>query len=120
MVMYGLAAGPGRLVVGAGPYAAVAISGTINGEAINFDTSNFRKHDLGATASLGYELPRGLTFSAYYTHGLTNFSKNSTPDIASLNPSNPSVALDPSVFGGTLRNRSFGFSVGYFLASGHK
>ncbi|WP_375447294.1 porin family protein [uncultured Fibrella sp.] len=115
MVTYGFEAGPGRLVVGAGPYAAVAVGGTINGESINFDTSNFHKHDLGATASLGYELPVGLTFSAYYTHGLTNFSKNSTPNFAALNPTNPTASLDPSAFGGTLRNRSYGISIGYFL-----
>ena len=116
-VMCGLELGPGRLVVGAGPYAAVAVGGSINGEAINFNTGNFRKYDLGATGSLGYELPMGLTFSAYYTHGLTNFSKNSTPNLSSLNPTNPPASLDPSAFGGTLQNRSFGVSVGYFLRS---
>ena len=115
MVMYGLAAGPGRLVVGAGPYAAVAVGGSVNGAAINFDTGNFRKYDLGATGSLGYELPMGLTFSAYYAHGLTNYSKNSTPNLSSLNPANPSASLDPAAFGGTLRNRSYGFSLGYFF-----
>ena len=115
MVMYGLKAGPGRLVVGAGPYAAVAVGGSVNGAAINFDTGNFRKYDLGTTGSLGYELPTGLTFSAYYAHGLTNYSKNSTPNLSSLNPANPSASLDPSAFGGTLRNRSYGLSVGYFF-----
>ena len=117
MVMYGFGAGPGRLVVGAGPYAALAVGGTINGEPINFDTSNFRKHDLGVTASLGYELPVGLRVSAYYAYGLTNFSKNSTPNFAALNPTNPTASLDPSAFGGTLRNRSYGISIGYFLRS---
>lgn len=115
MAMYGFKARPGRLVVGAGPYAAVAVGGTINGEPINFDTSNFRKHDLGVTASLGYELPVGLTVSAYYAHGLTNYSKNSTPNFAALNPTNPTASLDPSAFGGTLHNRSYGISIGYFI-----
>lgn len=115
MLMYGFGVGPGRLVVGAGPYAAVAVSGTINGEPITFSTTGFRKHDLGATASLGYELPIGLTISAYYAHGLTNFSRNATPNLAAFNPANPTASLDPSAFGGTLRNRSYGLAVGYFL-----
>jgi len=115
MVMYGLEVGPGRLVIGAGPYAAVAIGGSVNGEPINFDTSNFRKHDLGATASLGYDWPSGLSLSGYYAHGLTNFSRNSTPNLSSLNPSNPTTSLDPSAFGGTLRNRGYGVTVGYFF-----
>lgn len=117
MLMYGFGAGPGRLVVGAGPYAAVAVSGTINGEPITFNTNGFRKHDLGATASLGYELPIGLTISAYYAHGLTNFSRNATPNLAAFNPANPTASLDPSAFGGTLQNRSYGLSIGYFLKS---
>ncbi|MEZ0538476.1 porin family protein [Fibrella arboris] len=118
LATYSLDAGPGQLVVGAGPYAAVAVGGTINGEPINFDTSSFRKHDLGVTASLGYELPMGLTLSAYYAHGLTNFSKNATPNLASLNPTNPTASLDPSAFGGTLRNRSYGLTIGYFFGGG--
>ncbi|ARK10447.1 porin family protein [Fibrivirga algicola] len=115
VLLYQLATGPGHLVVGAGPYAAVAIGGSINGAPINFDTSSFRKHDLGATASLGYDWPNGLSLSGYYAHGLTNFSRNSTPNLSSLNPSNPTASLDPSAFGGTLRNRSYGITVGYFF-----
>jgi hypothetical protein len=115
LLMYGFDAGPGKLVVGAGPCAAVAVSGTVNGEPINFNTNSFRKHDLGATASLGYELPVGLIISAYYAHGLTNFSRNATPNLSAFNPANPTASPDPSAFGGTLRNRSYGLSIGYFL-----
>lgn len=119
-LLYGFFAGPGRLLVGAGPYAAVAVGGSINGKAIDFNTSNFRKLDLGITASVGYELTMGLSLSAYYTHGLTNISKNSTPNLGGINPLDPAAslaALDPSAFGGTLHNRSYGISVGYLLPS---
>ena len=119
-LMYGLAAGPGRLLVGAGPYAAVAVGGSINGQAINFNTSNFHKLDLGATASVGYELTMGLSLSAYYAHGLTNIAKNSTPNLGGINPLDPVgslASLDPSSFGGTLYNQSYGISVGYLLPS---
>lgn len=119
LAMYGVSVGPGQLVAGAGPYAAVAVGGTINGEAINFDTNGFHKHDLGVAASLDYELPVGLTLSVYYEHGLTNFSKNSTPNFAALNPTNLNASLNPSAFGGTLRNRSYGFSIGYFFNASH-
>ncbi|MBO0949974.1 porin family protein [Fibrella forsythiae] len=115
LALYSIDAGPGRLRVGAGPYAAVAVSGSVNGAPINFNTDGFHKHDLGATASVGYELPLGLNVSVYYAHGLTNFSKNATPNLSSLNPTNPTASLDPSAFGGTLRNRSYGFSIGYFI-----
>jgi hypothetical protein len=113
--MYGFGAGPGRLVIGAGPYAAVAIGGTINSEPINFNTNNFHKRDLGAMASLGYELPIGFTISAYYANGFTNFSRNATPNLSAFNPANPTASPDPSAFGGTLRNRSYGLSIGYFF-----
>lgn len=118
LVLYGFKAGPGQFVAGVGPYAAVAVGGSVNGEPINFDTNGFRKHDLGVTASLGYELGAGLTLSAYYAHGLTNFSKNSTPNFAAFNPTNPTGSVDPSAFGGTLQNRSYGLAIGYFFG-GH-
>ena len=117
MAMYSFGSGPGRLVVGAGPYVAAAIGGTINGEPISFNTNGFRKHDVGVIGSVGYELTMGLTLSAQYAHGLTNFSRNSTPNFAALNPKNPTASVDPSAFGGTLYNRSYGFSIGYFIKS---
>ena len=115
MVMYGIAAGRGRVVVGAGPYAAVAMGGSLNGEPINFNLSNFRKLDLGATASLGYELSSGLSVSGYYTQGFTNISKSTTPNLGAINPTNPTASLDPSAFGGTLKNRTYGLTIGYFF-----
>ncbi len=115
LAMYSAEVGPGRIVIGAGPYAAVAVGGTVNGNPISFNTDGFRKHDLGITGQVGYELSIGLNLSAYYAHGLTNFSRNSTPNLAALNPTNPNPSLDPSAFGGTLRNRSYGITVGYFL-----
>lgn len=119
-LMYGIPAGTGRLLVGAGPYAAVAVSGSVNGKAIDFNTTNFRKLDLGAIASVGYELPMGLSLSAYYAYGLTNIAKNATPNLGSINPTDPVASLaslDPSAFGGTLYNRVYGISVGYLLPS---
>ena len=113
--IYGFEAGPGRLLVGAGPYAALAVGGTLNGQAINFNTDGFHKSDFGVMASLGYELPMGLVVSAYYSHGLTNISRNATPSLGTINPTNPTVNLDPSAFGGTLQNRAYGLTVGYFI-----
>ena len=115
MVMYKLSAGPGRVVVGAGPYVAVAVGGSLNGEPINFNLSNFRKLDLGATASLGYELASGFSLSVYYAQGLTNVSKSTTPNLGAINPTNPTASLDPSAFGGTLKNRTYGLTAGYFF-----
>ena len=119
-LMYGLPMGPGRLLVGAGPYAAVAVGGSVNGQAINFNTSNFRKLDVGATASLGYELPMGISLSVYYAQGVTNIAKNSTPNLGSINPTDPAASLaslDPAAFGGTLYNRTYGLSIIYLMPS---
>ena len=112
-VMYKL----GRLAVGAGPYVAVAVAGSINGEPIRFNTSSFRKLDVGAMASVIYELPAGLLLSAHYSLGLTNIARNPTPDLTVVGQAlrNPGAAISPAAFGGRLQNRAFGVSVGYFF-----
>ncbi|MBO0938077.1 PorT family protein [Fibrella sp. HMF5335] len=115
-ITYGLPAGPGKVLIGAGPYIAGATGGTINDKPITFDTGNFNKWDFGAIGSVGYELNMGFSVSAYYSYGLLNYSKRSSLNLASLNPNNVST-LDPSSFGGTLYNRAYGVSIGYLLPS---
>lgn len=117
-VMYGLDAGPGRVVIGAGPYVAYALSGSLNGKAEAF-SNDAKRLDYGANLSLGYELPMGLTLSAYYSLGFANLT--TTPQ--SPPPTDPDVDpdLDTSAFmpTGSVSNRSFGFTIGYFFGTGN-
>lgn len=116
-VMYGLDAGPGRVVIGAGPYVAYALNGTMNGKAVDF-SSSFKRFDYGANLSVGYELPMGLTISAYYSYGFANLmaANQSAPPTSPIDPD-----MDPSAFmpTGTISNRSFGLTVGYFFGAGN-
>lgn len=117
-VMYGLDAGPGRVVIGAGPYVAYALGGSLNGKTEAFSNS-INRFDYGANLSLGYELPMGLTVSAYYSHGFANL----IAPTQSAPPTDPTVDpdLDPSAFmpSGRISNRSFGLSIGYFFGTGN-
>jgi hypothetical protein len=115
-LMYGFDVGPGRIVLGAGPYAAYALSGSFGGQAITFAPETPRL-DYGATLSVGYELPMGLTLSAYYSHGMANLAGN-TPTNGSLDPNDPEFNPSLSVSGGTFANRTFGFTVGFFFGAG--
>ncbi|MBO0932870.1 porin family protein [Fibrella aquatilis] len=113
-LMYGLPAGPGKLLIGAGPYIAGATGGSINDKPIEFNIDNFNKWDFGAVGSIGYELTVGFSISGYYSYGLLNYSKRSSLNLAAINPTNLTT-LDPSSFGGTLYNRSYGVSIGYLI-----
>ena len=111
--MYGFDAGPGRAVIGAGPYIAYALNGAVNGQSTPFG-SGAKRFDYGANLSLGYELPGGLTFSAYYSRGFANQASaddgNTPPDPNS--PPNPTAS-------GTATNRAFGLTLGYFFGTGN-
>ncbi|MBO0932871.1 porin family protein [Fibrella aquatilis] len=110
--MYGFDAGSGRIVVGAGPYVAYALSGSVDGTDVPFEPG-VPRIDYGAALSLGYETPAGLSFSAYYSHGLAN-TVSSEPNTTNPDPNNPNFV--PS---GTVQNRSFGLTLGYFFGTGN-
>lgn len=94
--------GSGRLLVGAGPYVAMAIGGKAGDEKIKFDGKksseagdgkmHAKRFDLGANALLGYELKNGLFFNLNYSRGFSN------------------VYAD-----GKSKNNYFGLSVGYLF-----
>ncbi|MEZ0608713.1 porin family protein [Fibrella sp. WM1] len=105
-VMYGLDAGPGRVMLGAGPYAAylLGVSNTFDGKTLKDDLADEKRIDYGLNASAGYELPMGITVSAYYSLGLANLAAGSTI------PSTGSAANTGGAY-----HRAFGLSVGYFF-----
>jgi hypothetical protein len=115
--MYGLDAGPGRVVVGAGPYVGYLLnaSATSMGQTEPIELTDLNRIDVGATVSLGYELPMGLTVSGYYSHGFSNLAKGAAM-------SSSTSDLDPSSLttgGGTINNRAFGLTLGYFFGTGN-
>jgi hypothetical protein len=115
--MYGLDAGPGRVMVGAGPYVGYLLnaSTTAMGQTEPFDLTGINRIDVGAALSVGYELPMGLSVSAYYSHGFTNLASGSTA-------ASTGTDLDPSNLigsGGAINNRAFGLTLGYFFGTGN-
>jgi Outer membrane protein beta-barrel domain len=115
--MYGLDAGAGRVVLGAGPYVAYALNASANGVAAPFD-DGAKRLDYGGMLSVGYELPTGISFSAYYSHGFTNLASTST---TTTTGGSTSGTPDPSSFtsGGSVSNRAFGLTLGYFFGTGN-
>lgn len=113
--MYGFDAGPGRVVVGAGPYIAYALNGSVNGEAMPFDADT-KRFDYGAALSLGYELPTGISISAFYSHGFANQAASST---AAPDPTDPMANPASLSGGGRVTNQSFGITLGYFFGTGN-
>jgi len=106
--------------VGAGPYFAAAIGGRFQQEYTNILNGNertnrkddgisignekkdqIRPFDLGVQATLGYELPIGLYFRAFYGVGLLN----TAPGGGSEN---------------NFRNHGGGITVGFFFEMTHK
>ncbi|ADB41330.1 porin family protein [Spirosoma linguale] len=79
---YSLDAGPGWVVLGAGPYVAYALNAKSTGtnlgqqlnEAVEFSSKDgdAKRLDYGLRLSVGYELPSGLMVSGYYSPGLAN------------------------------------------------
>ncbi|ARK10448.1 porin family protein [Fibrivirga algicola] len=115
--MYGLDAGAGRVVLGAGPYVGYALSAAVDGKSTPFEAGS-KRFDYGAALSVGYEMPSGLSVSAYYSHGFADMasSANTTqspdPTDPDFNPSSLSAA-------GTAKIRSFGLTLGYFFGTGN-
>ncbi|GAB3692254.1 hypothetical protein GCM10027592_11010 [Spirosoma flavus] len=87
-VTYGLQAGPGRVVLGAGPYVGYALSGSTSGsvqgqsgsETVDFGSGEdqVKRLDYGLRLSGGYELSSGLSISAFYSPGLANLANGSS------------------------------------------
>ncbi|MBO0938078.1 PorT family protein [Fibrella sp. HMF5335] len=111
--MYGFDAGSGRVVVGAGPYVAYALSGSVDGVSTPFEAGTPRL-DAGAALSLGYETSAGMSISAFYSHGFANTISSNPNTNAPADPNNP--GFTPT---GTVMNRSFGLTLGYFFGTGN-
>jgi hypothetical protein len=108
---YAVEAGPGRFIVGAGPYAAFGLNGKTNAkvsfqgqsqeedEDIEFgsDDDQIKRVDFGANFMAGYIMNNGLLFKVNYSLGLANLSNVNDSD---------------------WKNRYFGVSVGYFFLRG--
>lgn len=116
LAMYGLDAGPGRVVVGAGPYVGYLLNAsmTFSGDTQDVDLADAKRLDMGAQASIGYELPMGITASVYYSHGLTNLSSNQ--GVSSSGGGLPSLSINGA---GRANTRAFGLSLGYFFGAGN-
>ncbi|GAB2557589.1 porin family protein [Spirosoma aerophilum] len=101
---YSLEAGPGSVVLGAGPYLAYALSGkstaTNSGkkesQTIDFSTKDgdARRLDYGLRLSVGYELPSGVMVSGYYSPGLANIANGASSSV---------------------KNTAFGLSLGFLF-----
>ncbi|MEZ0608714.1 porin family protein [Fibrella sp. WM1] len=110
LVTYSLKIGVGQVVAGTGPYVAYLLSAsesTIKSRnKVQANLANGDRLDYGLTASAGYELPGGLTLSAYYLLGLANMSTG---------------VETPNTISGSVNayNRTFGLTVGYFFGAGN-
>ena len=98
-LMYSLNAGPGHVVLGAGPYVGYALSSTTNGTS-DASLDGLNRLDVGLALSAGYELESGLIFSGYFSPGLTNL-----------------IADSAQLGGATSRNTAFGLNVGYIFGA---
>lgn len=79
----------GVFFIGGGPAPAIYI-----GETVFFNGYNdYRQFDIGVHVLMGYEVPIGVSLNLHYTHGLADVN-----------------SYDNGV---SIKNRSFGLSVGY-------
>ena len=110
-ILYYLDAGNGHFFFGAGPYAAMGLSGKnrftyemssapeVENSTVEFgpEPGMLKKWDFGVQGLIGYKLGYGSYVKAYYSHGLSNLS---------------------NLEGFNYANRYFGLSFGYFFGSG--
>jgi Outer membrane protein beta-barrel domain len=108
---YAVEVGNGRLIVGAGPYASIGLSGrtkvklTALGQSeeesddLEFGSGEdqLKRMDFGANFMAGYIMNNGFLVKLNYSLGLTNLSNTSESDF---------------------KNRYFGLTVGYFFLRG--
>ena len=108
---YAVPAGPGNLIIGAGPYAGFALSGKTKAKVsalgqseeeeqdIEFGSADdqLKRMDFGANFMAGYIMENGLMLKVNYSLGLSNLSNTSQSD---------------------WKNRYFGVSLGYFFLRG--
>lgn len=91
----------GQFLLGGGLYYGYALSakiGPYDASIGNSQTDDISASDFGLRASAWYDLPAGLTLNAFYTFGLANH--------------NPTVSVNEP----TVKNRTFGLGIGYFLS----
>ncbi len=73
-------AGPGKFFIGAGPYAAYALSGNSKADGVKEDAEfgsgeeQVKRMDFGVNFLTGYKLTNGLNLHAGYGLGLNNLS----------------------------------------------
>ncbi len=109
---YAFSLGDNKLFIGAGPYAAVGLSGSskgkssINGQAseetdekVEFgsDEGQSKRFDYGGNVMAGYFMNNGLMLKLNYSHGIANLS---------------------NVSDNKYRNQYFGLTLAYFLNGG--
>jgi len=103
--VYNAPLGFGKVFIGAGPYAAYALSGKVQdivgNNTVSVDVtfgddadSDFKRMDFGATALAGVKFSNGLLLNVSYDLGLSNIS--------------PGLSGDASI-----KNRVFGISAGF-------
>jgi len=95
--VYYISAGPGDILVGAGPYAGFGLSAKSKmgnrTESGSFKDANLNVFDAGVNFLAGYELIQGFSINGGYSLGLTNIFKDAD--------------------GWSLKNRVFSVGVGY-------
>jgi len=84
-VVGALQAGPGKVIIGAGPYASWGISGKVKigdeeAKNIEFGTgkTGLKSFDWGINFLAGYQLDMGLGINAGYSIGMNNIQSNDT------------------------------------------
>jgi hypothetical protein len=115
-LLYKPVLGPGKLLLGFGPYFAYAVGGKVKYKDTDYkikfshdvtmqDLANYpyyiRHTDFGANFLAGYELSNRVSFQLNAQLGLTKI--------------NPKITNYPGGDKGKLKNTGFGFSIGYRL-----
>lgn len=112
LLQYKIAAGPGRVFLGLGPVANIAVTGetktstTVAGgtskteEQIDFgsDPGQFDRTDIGLMFNIGYETDMGLFIRPFYEMGMSNIYN--APAASTIQ---------------TIKNSTFGLSVGWWF-----
>lgn len=95
--VYYIPAGPGKVFLGAGPYAAIGISSKVKVDKVSvnigFGDEGLKRFDAGANFLAGYKFENGFLFNGGYSLGLTNMANESGE--------------------ASLKNRMFSFGIGY-------
>jgi hypothetical protein len=108
-VLYKPALGPGKLLLGFGPYIGIGVGGKIKGTGSDVDVQfkndasstevyrTYKRMDFGGNLLAGYELSSKISFQLNAQLGMTNLMPK----------------IDGKKTDAKLKNTGFGFSVGY-------